>query len=383
MLAEPTARPIAFPLARPLVYKYGDLQFQGGNLSIAALMDLYTGYSYRATQTPTSGGSLTVNGQSLGDYDWVMLQGNQTISSFTDSDWFTATQDSRSAFIFVNGDLTIDSGQTLIPSVRKLFTAIYVRGTLTVNGSISMTARGANHSATGSNITAQDIRLANGVFSAITNPIIPAVGGAGGPVSQENYAYNAGHLGVTGGSGTGGGTGGGGTGGLYLGGGGSGPNIKSPGSAGTCFTGGTGGGGRRRISSSTVVGNTGGKDDGGSGGTGSTNANHIPASGGAGNPAGPGAGTSPPINASGTAGTLIIFCNALNLAGQIDSNGTGVAQTTGQGGGGAGGGGSVNVFTHSLVDLGGAVTAAGGNTAAPAARGGPGGTGTARILTMS
>ena len=83
----------------------------------------------------------------------------------------------------MNGNLTINSGQTFIPSVRKLFTVLYVTGNLVVNGSISMTGRGANHSGTGSSggaTTAVDIRIGTGTFSAVVNPQIPAAGVAVG-----------------------------------------------------------------------------------------------------------------------------------------------------------------------------------------------------------
>ena len=342
--------------------------FDGGNRSIPALINLYTDYSYRAIQTPTSGGSLTVNGQSLGDYDWVMLQGNQTISSFSDSDWFTATQDSRSAFIFVNGDLTINSGQTLIPSVRKLFTAIYVRGTLTVNGEISMTARGANHSATGSNITAQEIRIANGIFSAVTNPSVPAAGGAGGATVSAN--------GNPGSAGTNGGCGGGG------GGGGSGGSGNS-GAGGTAFTGGSGAGGNRvgtaGISTAAI--------NGGAGGNGNNNSEaDYTAGGGAGNPGGSQSGGAT-AGTNGTGGVGIIVCEAIAGSGSIVANGSngGSATTTGliRLGGGASGGGSWTIITQTgtvtVAANGGAGGVASGGSIANRS-GGAGGAGTARIL---
>ena len=39
--------------------------------------------------TPTAGGTLTVDGVSLGNYEYTIKKGDQTISSFTNSDWFT------------------------------------------------------------------------------------------------------------------------------------------------------------------------------------------------------------------------------------------------------------------------------------------------------
>ena len=104
---------------------------------------------FTTVATPTAGGTMTVNGQSVASYDFVAKNGNQTISSYNNANWFTGTNDTRSALIYVNGNLTINAGQTLIPSQRKLFTAIYVNGNLTINGAISMSNVGSNHNGTG------------------------------------------------------------------------------------------------------------------------------------------------------------------------------------------------------------------------------------------
>ena len=106
--------------------------------------------TYEGTDlAPTDGGALPINSQSMGTYEVTTRKADTTLSSFTAADWFTTTKDTTSSWIIVNGNLTINSGQTLIPPVRKLFTVVYVTGNLVCNGSISMTARGANHSGTG------------------------------------------------------------------------------------------------------------------------------------------------------------------------------------------------------------------------------------------
>jgi hypothetical protein len=125
-----------------------------------------------------AGGTLTINSQPLGSYDYTFYNGPKTVSSFSNSDFFTSTEDSRSALIYVNGNLTIDACQVFKPSNRKLFTAIYVRGDLTVNGTISMgydnggaTGKGANHSPSGSPRTALAIKLiAPGTYSCVPDP---------------------------------------------------------------------------------------------------------------------------------------------------------------------------------------------------------------------
>lgn len=329
--------------------------FNGGNVTTDSLYSLTVDMSSTTTNvSPTSGGTLTVNGNSLGSYDYTIKNGNQTVSSFTASDWFTSTADTRSAFIVVNGNLTINSGQTFIPSVRKLFTCIYVSGDLTLNGSISMSARGANHSGTGNSgglTTEQNIRIINGTYSSVSNPQIPALS--------------------TGGAGA---SGGGGNGGA----GGSGTN-------GTCFTGGTGGGG---LSAAT--------SRGGQGGSGGSGSNQTYA-GGAGNPGGPRVANNPPYNndgGTGTGGTLIIFVKGtLYGSGSFTSVGAAggnsgpidPAPHYAYGGGGSGGG-TINIIasadssTTTMSATGGAGGT--GNAISGGAAGAAGSTGTTRKLTL-
>ena len=181
-------------------------RFAGGNQSADTIQALAQAMLLGGqTTSPTAGGTLTINGESLGSYDYLIKKGSQTISSFAASDWFTSTEDTRSSWIVVDGDLTINSGQTVIPSVRKLFTVLYVRGNLAVNGSISMTARGANHSGSGNSggsTTAAAIRIINGTYSGVTNPQVPSSGGGGGSGTSSG-------LGGDGSAGSSGGGGGG------------------------------------------------------------------------------------------------------------------------------------------------------------------------------
>ena len=335
-----------------------------------------------ATITPTSGGALTINSQSVGNYEYTSRSGNTTISSFVDSDWFSSTEDTVSSWIIVNGNLTINTGQTVIPTKRKLFTLIYVNGNLTVNGSISMTGRGANHSGTGSSggYTAPvDILLASGTYSSVTDPQIPGTGGAGGAkrstIETGNTGYNSGT------DGTAGGTGGGSSGPYYTGSGGS----SGAGATGTCFSGGGGGGGTANQggqAGQTYIDGTNAGANGGAGGdagyvtpiTGYTNL--VP--GGPGNPGGKGRGPGGTLNASydgnaGTAGVIIILCEgSLSGTGSIVSSAAAVNSTAGFDGAG-GGGGSINVFYKTNPASAVTVTAA---------KSGRGGNGTARKLAL-
>ena len=340
--------------------------FEGGN---AISTDLYTLVNDISTITtnvsPTAGGTLTINGNVIGSYDYTVKNGNQTVSSFTASDWFTSTQDTRSALIVVNGNLTINSGQTFIPSVRKLFTCIYVNGDLTLNGSISMSQRGANHSGTGNSgglTTEQDIRLINGTYSSVTNPQIPAVstGGAGGTGAGGDGGHGSGTWGV--------------------------------GANGTCFGGGSAGGGPPNyVDPPTYRGGVGGLSyeyfDG--------NADKNTYGSGAGNPGGAG---SRPQASAGTGGTLIVFVKgtlsgsgtftAVGAAGGSGSS-IGPAQRFSHGGGGSGGG-SINIIatTDSSSTTMSAVGGAGGPGESIGTGGGysdpgyNGATGTARKLTL-
>lgn len=350
--------------------------FVSGNKTVASLSTLASSMANGVTTSvaPTSGGTLTVNGVSLGSYDYTLKLGSQTVSSFTSSDWFTTTEDSRSAFIAVDGNLTINSGQIFTPSTRKLFTCIAVNGNLTVNGAISMNGKGANHSSSGSNISAGNIQIITGTYSSITNPSIPSAGGSGGAGGVDpDGAWGSAGKGATGGSGTAGGTGGGAGGAHYL------PmNIGSDstggsGAAGTAFGGGSAGG---SLICATPTGTT--KNAVANGGQGGTSWNYYAGSGqpgGAGNPTGlslygstaqPGtSSTASPV--TGTGGVLIIFVSGTY-------SGTGTVSANGVIHGAGSGGGSVTIIT--ATDSGPTPTATGGISSD-----GDGGAGTARKLT--
>jgi hypothetical protein len=350
------------------------LAFTGGDQTVADLKSLGDLMTFGATETPTSGGTLTVNSVALGSYDYIIKNSSTTISSFSNSDWFTNTEDTRSAVITINGNLTINGGITFAPTYRKLFTFIYVTGNFTHSGTISMTDKGANHSGSGNSggsTTAGNILIYSGTHGGVSNPQIPASGGAGAggqsagcPGSPSNPAGTSGSAGGTGGGGGGGNCGGGG----------------GSGATGTSFVGGGGGGGM---------------NDGGSGATGGS----AVANGGRGGDAGPSVGggaaggTGQPGGSfstggsngnTGLPGVVIIIC-----AGTISGSGsiTSIGQIGGAGGhasGGSAGGGSINVLygtnssSWSLDASGGAYN----NTNPYNRNGGAGGTGTARMLSI-
>lgn len=362
----------------------------GSNQTAADLHTLCTTMANgTTTATPTAGGTLTINSAALGSYDYTIKRGNQTVSStFTTGDWFTATEDTRSAFIVVDGNLTIDRGALFRPSVRKLFTCIYVTGDLQVDGDISMRNRGANHSAT----AAAAIRLHTGTFSGVSNPQVPAAGGAGAAGVTRTTVGSSTSAAAS--AGTAGGTGGGGGGSAYLAGGDGGPVSSGSGAAGTSFSGGSAGGSTMIYSGSGVA--TNGVANGGRGGN-AGNSGTYAATGGAGNPIGitnqgGTAGSYPyelnyhaadgPSRGGGTGGVLVIFVKG-TLRGKTGSIGANGCQGATyrypyymQCSGGGSGGGSVTVFYNydqSLITP----TANGGSS-----NGGNGGAGTARKLSL-
>lgn len=365
------------------VFGYGlmgstKVPFVAGNKSVESLYFLATEMANGVTSnvSPTSGGTLTVNGVSLGSYDYTLKSGSQTVSSFTSSDWFTNTEDSRSAWVVVDGNLTINSGQVFIPSTRKLFTCLMVKGNLVVNGEISMTARGANHSTSGSNIAAGSIRIINGTYSGVSNPQIPLSGGSGGAGGVDpDGAWGGSGKGQTGGSASGGGTGGGGGGRHYL------PTYPNSiarggiGAAGTSFSGGSAGG--AALSGYFSAMNIDAQANGGYGGDGYNYYAGSGYPGSAGNPTGKsyyGSASVPPqqtaSGVTGTGGVLIIF-----VTGTYSGTGSVTAQGSYFSAGSASGGGSVTIIANS--DSGPTP-----NANSVVADGGDGGAGTARKLVL-
>jgi len=407
--------------------------FGGGNQSATDLKTFFdTNFiNSFAVNSPTAGGNLTLNGQNVGPYDYVLKRGDITLSSTpTSSDWFTSTKDTRSVIIGVAGDLTLNSGVFLRPPDRKLFMAIYVDGDLTLNSTscISMTARGANHSGSGTSggaTTARAIRLATGTFGGVSNPEVPAAGGAGG--TGASGTGSAVSPGVAGTAGSGGGLGGGGAGAGGFVGAHNGTWTMGSGAAGTCFSSGPGGGGMYNNGAGTRTSGS-GVANGGAGGNSWINASGF-AGPGAGNPAGlygmaspgnapgnhpyttsswssirnsgnnaqapwlmvhevaswstpnpskhPGQESSWEGYENGTAGTVVVYVTGtLSGSGNIDSSGFG----GGRDGGGGSGGGSVTVFYN--TDSSSITPRAPGQrgSAWNAWHGGLGGTGTARKL---
>ena len=308
-------------------------------------------HQYRTTtDQPIEGSNFTLAGNPCGQWGFSRLGGDVIANSAL---MFTSDQDQEAAFVVVDGNLTVPTGVTLTPPVRKLFTCIYVTGDLIVNGTISMTARGANHGSTGSNIAAFELPI-NATLT------IPAVGGAAGLATTSTQEDGPGRPGT---NGTDGRSGGGGSGALYY----HTAQDLPNGTPGTCFTGGTGGSGPgNNNTTSYAYGVRPGSPNGGAGGP-----NFYGASGqtgtGAGNPSG------------GTGGTLIVICKGtISGSGSIVSAGSpGYPGSVGSGGGT--GGGSVTVVC--ARNEGPTPTAPGGAGGTSQNRvGGKGGDGSVRLI---
>jgi hypothetical protein len=332
----------------------------GGNGDLRAFAQ--TMLATATMSSPSAAGTLTINGVSLGSYDYIVKQGAHVISAFTSADWFTATQDTRSAWIVINGNLTINAGITVIPAVRKLFTVVYVQGNLTLNGNISMSLRGANHSGTGTSggaVTAAAIRIATGTFSGVSNPTILSAGGNGG--SGATLSNQFGGVGVSAGSS------------IRTGGGGGGPkasgNTANPGwvagfgGNGTCFSGGSGGGSFADFFQTATGSASPGGASGGAGGAGMAGGE-----GGVGNPS-PSRLDGNSTADNGTGGVLVVIASgAITGAGTLSAvggNQTAVSASPAPNSGvcgGASGGGLVCLMGASVS--GPTLTAAGGTATA-------------------
>ena len=314
---------------------------------------------------------VTVNGVTYPIHLYV-YDGDQNWSSnmtFGDSnDIGTSTTNAvNSVAVLVKGDLTIDSGVTVTTArsnyggPKGLF--LFVTGTLTNNGAITMTQRGAK-------AVGEDVYLWQNVDE--TYEYVPAVGATGGASRTGKGGISTAYHGITPAAATSRKTGGGGSGGMIA----SGRNtVSGSGGNGTSYSGGAGGGGAYY---GKTAGN--GSSSGGAGGNGAANAQYTyGAGGGAGNPIGS-CVSSCSAATYGTGGLLVIYTGNFANNGSITANGSKGGNAYRAGGGGSGGG-SVNIFYAMLTNKG-TVTASGGSygvgtrSGSERSNGGSGGAGT-------
>lgn len=289
--------------------------------------------------------------------------------TFGDSnDIGTSTTDaSHSVVVLVKGNLTIDSGVTVTTArsnyggPKGLF--LFVTGTLTNNGAITMTQRGAK-------AVGENVYLWKNIDE--TYEYVPATGASGGAARTGKGGISTAYTGYTPAAANNRKTGGGGGGGMIA-------NGKSTtsgaGGAGTSYSGGAGGGGAYYGATAGT-----GSSLGGSGGNGAANSVYTyGAGGGAGNPIGTCVSNCSSAT-YGTGGLLVIYSGNFDNNGSITANGSKGGNAYRAGGGGSGGG-SINIF-YTMLTTKGTITANGGSygvgtrNGGEKANGGSGGTGT-------
>lgn len=304
----------------------------------------------------------------------LTIKGNTTLG--TEEDVATASEEARNMVVLkVNGDLTVEEGATLTAYASKngyggpKGMTIYCTGTLTNNGTISMSARGAK-------AMGQDVYLWKNLDD--TYEYVPEVGATGGDSVKSSISANDGE------NGTNRQTGGGSSGGF---------NYFGGGATGTSYSGGTAGGGNNGDVGGYA---SGGQANGASGGRGSAgnSSGYESGGGGAGNPGGFGhSGGDLPgwqygwgddwgINhnldgKNGTGGLLIIFSKNVINTGNIEANGS--SGGNGIVGGGSSGGGSINIFYTYSYENSNTIQADGGKSVGQENKGGAGGTGSISV----
>jgi len=300
--------------------------------------------------------------------------GDVTISSDTN---LTAVEDGD-MILKQYSSLIIDGTKTLTTDNRCKGLFVYVQNDCTINGILSMTARGAHADPTNDGVNSTGLRYAaiksgetgslaaadfagcgNAVINVVSNQ--PSILGNGKifQITREGAAGGGSAAGSpdpgnAGGNGTTGQSGGGGSGGSGSG------SISGAGAAGTCFSGGSAGGGTNNgaVSAGTV--------NGGAGGNGTTNGG-----GGAGNPG----GTNTNSGENGTGGLIILIVGGnLTIGGSASILAKGKLGGASYAGGGSSGGGNILILYKGDLVNSGTISADGGATAGTVA-GGAGGNG--------
>lgn len=301
----------------------------------------------------------------------VTISSNTSIANTADGDYVVKEYNT----------LTINSGVTLTTQNRAKGLFIYVKGNAIINGTISMTARGANANPTTAGVSATGLRLpmvrsgstetlSAAGFAGAGSAIIAAVANQGA-ISGDGKIYiisKEGGAGAVTESQSAGGTGGTGT--NMAGGGGSGGGKRiqdgGHGGIGSCFGGGSGGG----SGCYTAGGN--GVAYGGAGGRGWWNADpedYANGGGGAGNPGGLSSDGGFQYHCqnggTGTGGVIWLVVGGnltIGSGGVIEAKGVygGFGDWRNGGGGGGSGGGIVKILYGGTLNNTGTISVAGG-----------------------
>ena len=312
------------------------------------------------------------------------IDANTEIGS--ENDVATENENAKSMVVLkVNGNLTIDEEAKLTAYASKngyggpKGMMIYCTGTLTNNGTISMTARGAK-------AEGQDVYLWKN--SDNSYEFVPAEGASGAnSVRITTSGFWGGTFSIIGESGSNSinrQTAGGGSGAAIANGDdGYGwtktTSISGAGASGTAYSGGTGGGAALGETLYSGYTSESGSVNGGKGGR-SKSSYAGNAGSGAGNPGGTD-GNDGSKGSNGTGGLLIIYANSLINNSNIEANGSNGGNGYKNAGGGSSGGGSINIFyKDNYTENNGSITADGGIAmCATGYKGGAGGTGSISV----
>lgn len=312
------------------------------------------------------------------------IDANTEIGS--ENDVATENENAKSMVVLkVNGNLTIDEGAKLTAYASKngyggpKGMMIYCTGTLTNNGTISMTARGAK-------AEGQDVYLWKN--SDNSYEFVPAEGASGAnSVRITTSGFWGGTFSIIGESGSNSinrQTAGGGSGAAIANGDdGYGwtktTSISGAGASGTAYSGGTGGGAALGETLYSGYTSESGSVNGGKGGR-SKSSYAGNAGSGAGNPGGTD-GNDGSKGSNGTGGLLIIYANSLINNSNIEANGSNGGNGYKNAGGGSSGGGSINIFyKDNYTENNGSITVDGGIAMCPTGyQGGAGGTGSISV----
>lgn len=301
--------------------------------------------------------------ESLGDF---------VSTGVVSNDQFTAELDGDPVVRRYN-NFTINAGHTVTTNQRCKGLHLLIEGDLIINGTLSMTARGAKAAGryVGIDPNGETIYHAlSDIFGVIPGAVvINPVGGAGGAKLTSSLVDQT-KVGNPGGAGKNNAAGGGASGNVRRD-NGRGSSSSGAGAPGTSFSGGPGGGGAVGRSDYNISAGA-GVSNGGAGGAGAdAGGSTLTAGGGAGNPGGAGGGGGGGGNA-GTGGLIILIVKGnIIINGSIVSKGSNGG--TGSATGGGSGGGIIQIFHKGTYSKPGTVSVAGGTG------GGGGGVGTIKV----
>ncbi len=368
-----------------------------GYQNLSCTVTTGAGHSYTATRKLPVYASLTYNVDSIlqgvqdltlddGDYRFVVTNGNDEetynieLWNYDSEDITKDTtkcdnvSDYKICVLKYSGDLTIESGASITPYVRKDGFLVYVGGTLTNKGTISANGKGGSDES-------GNVYLWKNEESKYE--YVPGTSAVGGVAVLKNS--NGALAGVAGTSGYFRGTGAGGSGAAYSTANG---YIKAGnGASGSGYSGGAGGGAvvtsNNYSGSSILTGNNASSGFGAQGKLATTNTSLI-AGGGAGADSGESIiyknvsnvykNSTYSDNDSKAGGLLILYSDTYNNEGTVSADGLPADNVTA--GGGSAGGGSINIFYKNLIKKG-TTTETGGAASGVNAKGGAGGNGTA------